>query len=55
MRALLRLATVDLTPLRHRDFRYLFWGQMVSMTGMTRYIALYLRHQQRSVDRWWSG
>jgi MFS family permease len=29
----LRLATVDLTPLRHRDFRLLFWGQMVSFLG----------------------
>ena len=29
----LRLATLDLTPLRHRDFRLLFWGQMVSFLG----------------------
>ena len=29
----LRLATVDLTPLRHRDFRLLFWGQLISFLG----------------------
>jgi MFS family permease len=28
-----RLATVDLTPLRHRDFRLLFWGQLISFLG----------------------
>ncbi len=29
----LRFATVDLRPLRHRDFRLLFWGQLVSYLG----------------------
>ena len=29
----LHLATVDLTPLRHRDFRLLFWGQLISFLG----------------------
>src|SRR5215475_13054814 len=28
-----RLATVDVSPLRHRDFRLLFWGQLISMMG----------------------
>jgi MFS family permease len=28
-----RLATVDLSPLRHRDFRLLFWGQLISFLG----------------------
>jgi len=31
--ALLRLATIDLRPLRHRDFRLLFGGQLVSFLG----------------------
>ncbi len=41
MRDLLRCAVVDLGPLRHRDFRLLFWGQAVSLFGseMT-YIAV---------------
>jgi MFS family permease len=30
---LLKLATIDLTPLRHRDFRLLFWGQLVTFLG----------------------
>jgi MFS family permease len=29
----LRFATVDLRPLRHRDFRLLFWGQLLSYLG----------------------
>jgi MFS family permease len=29
----LRFAAVDLRPLRHRDFRLLFWGQLVSYLG----------------------
>ncbi len=33
MHHLLRLATVDVTPLRHRDFRLLFWGQLISTLG----------------------
>ena len=33
LRALLRLATVDVRPLRHRDFRLLFAGQLVSFLG----------------------
>ena len=41
MREFLRRAVVDLGPLRHRDFRLLFWGQAVSLFGseMT-YIAV---------------
>jgi MFS family permease len=31
--SLLRRAAVDVSPLRHRDFRLLFWGQMVSFLG----------------------
>jgi MFS family permease len=31
--SLLRRATVDTSPLRHRDFRLLFWGQLVSYLG----------------------
>ena len=30
---LLKLATLDTSPLRHRDFRLLFWGQLVSFLG----------------------
>jgi len=38
---LLKLATVDITPLRHRDFRLLFWGQLVSFLGsMVTYVAI---------------
>lgn len=33
MAELLRLATVDLRPLRHREFRLLFTGQLVSFIG----------------------
>jgi MFS family permease len=33
MHHLLRLATVDVRPLRHRDFRLLFWGQLISTLG----------------------
>jgi MFS family permease len=29
----LKLATVDTSPLRHRDFRLLFWGQLISFVG----------------------
>src|SRR3984893_13552499 len=29
----LKLTTIDLSPLRHRDFRLLFWGQLVSFLG----------------------
>ena len=29
----LKLATADLSPLRHRDFRLLFWGQLISFLG----------------------
>jgi MFS family permease len=29
----LKLATLDTSPLRHRDFRLLFWGQLVSFFG----------------------
>ncbi len=32
-RALLRLATVDVAPLRRRDFRLLFGGQLASLLG----------------------
>jgi MFS family permease len=38
---LLKFATVDITPLRHRDFRLLFWGQLVSFMGsMLTYVAV---------------
>jgi MFS family permease len=38
---LLRLATVDISPLRHRDFRLLFWGRLVSFMGsMVTYVAV---------------
>jgi MFS family permease len=30
---LFKLATLDTSPLRHRDFRLLFWGQLVSFLG----------------------
>ncbi len=41
MTDLLKLATVDITPLRHRDFRLLFWGQLVSFMGsMLTYVAV---------------
>ncbi|MBV9329229.1 MAG: MFS transporter [Chloroflexi bacterium] len=41
MTDLLKLATVDITPLRHRDFRLLFWGQLVSFLGsMVTYVAI---------------
>jgi len=30
---LVKLATIDLSPLRHRDFRLLFWGQLISFLG----------------------
>jgi MFS family permease len=41
MNDLLKLATVDITPLRHRDFRLLFWGQLVSFMGsMLTYVAV---------------
>ncbi|MBV8719920.1 MAG: MFS transporter [Chloroflexi bacterium] len=33
MSDLFRLATVDIRPLRHRDFRLLFWGQLISTLG----------------------
>jgi MFS family permease len=37
----LRLATVDVTPLRHRDFRLLFWGQLISILGsQITYVAI---------------
>jgi MFS family permease len=31
--SLLRRAALDVSPLRHRDFRLLFWGQLVSFLG----------------------
>lgn len=38
---LLKLATVDITPLRHRDFKLLFWGQLISFLGsMLTYVAV---------------
>jgi MFS family permease len=38
---LFKLATVDLRPLRHRDFSLLFWGQMVSFIGsQVTYVAV---------------
>src|SRR6476659_4557615 len=38
---LLRLATVDISPLRHRDYRLLFWGRLVSFLGsMVTYVAI---------------
>jgi MFS family permease len=38
---LLKLATVDTTPLRHRDYRLLFWGRLVSFLGsMVTYVAI---------------
>jgi MFS family permease len=30
---LIKLATLDTSPLRHRDFRLLFWGQLISFLG----------------------
>lgn len=33
MPELFKLATLDTSPLRHRDFRLLFWGQLVSFLG----------------------
>ena len=41
MTGLLKLATVDITPLRHRDYRLLFWGRLVSFLGsMVTYVAI---------------
>jgi MFS family permease len=41
VRNLLKLATVDITPLRHRDYRLLFWGRLVSFLGsMVTYVAI---------------
>jgi MFS family permease len=41
VRELRRLATVDVSPLRHRDFRLLFWGQLISMLGsQITYVAI---------------
>ncbi|MBV9579406.1 MAG: MFS transporter [Chloroflexi bacterium] len=38
---LLKLATVDISPLRHREFRLLFWGQLISFLGsMVTYVAV---------------
>jgi MFS family permease len=38
---LLKLATIDLTSLRHRDFRLLFWGRLVSFLGsQVTYVAV---------------
>ena len=38
---LLKLATIDITPLRHRDFKLLFWGQLISFLGsMLTYVAV---------------
>ena len=31
--SILRRAAVDVSPLRHRDFRLLFWGQLISFLG----------------------
>jgi MFS family permease len=38
---LLKLATVDVRPLRNRDFSLLFWGQLISFLGsMVTYVAV---------------
>jgi MFS family permease len=38
---LVKLATIDLRPLRHRDFRLLFWGRLVSFLGsQVTYVAV---------------
>lgn len=41
MADLLKLATLDTGPLRYREFRLFFWGQMVSFLGsMVTYVAI---------------